>query len=160
MAYNTEDILTSTKSYYNLPCAHRQWKHKGNCALVHGYGRSIHFVFAAKQLDDCGFVVDFGGLKWLNAWLEYMFDHTLLLRDDDPFLSDFLALQAKGACAVRTMPYGVGMEGTAQTVCEHVDIELRERTKGRCWIVSVEAAENEKNSAVYLNPNAGFKGWL
>lgn len=152
--------LQSTKRYENLPCAHRQWRHDGNCALVHGYSRSFEFIFAAETLDKCGFAVDFGQLKWLKDWLEHMFDHTLLLMPDDPLLDHFRALEAAGAADIRLMPYGVGMEGSAQMVCEYADAELRRLTKGRCWVVGVEARENSKNSAWYHNPEAGFKGWL
>jgi 6-pyruvoyltetrahydropterin/6-carboxytetrahydropterin synthase len=150
----------STKTFSNYPCAHRQHRHTGNCALVHGYSRSFHFIFGAQTLDACGFAVDFGQLGWLKDWLAYMFDHTLLLMPDDPKLHLFEQLQAGGACAIRLMPNGVGMEGTALTVCSYTDAELRQRTKGRCWVVSVEARENDKNSAIYTNPDAGFHGWL
>ena len=150
----------STKSFFDLPCAHRQHRHVGNCALVHGYARSIHFTFAAETLDSCGFVVDFGQLKWLKDYLEHLLDHTLLLSPDDPLLPQFRELEKAGACTIRLMPYGPGMEGTAQLICEQVDAELRRRTKGRCWVVCVESREHQKNSAFYINPDAGFKGWL
>ena len=152
--------LLSTKTYSNLPCAHRQYLHHGNCALVHGYSRSYEFIFGAHTLDKCGFVVDFGELKWLKDWLEYMFDHTLLLMEEDPCMPYFQELERNGACAIRIMPYGVGMEGSAQYVLEYADLELRRLTKGRCWVCSVEARENDKNSAIYNSPEAGFQGWL
>lgn len=153
-------MFQSTKSFYNYPCAHRQWRHKGNCALVHGYSRSFHFVFEAEQRDACGFVVDFGELKWLRDFLDSRFDHTLLLAGDDPELPVFEALNARGACRLVVLPFGVGMEDTAQYVGSTVDNELRTRTKGRCWVVSVEARENDKNSAIWANPDRGFRGWL
>lgn len=150
----------STKTFAGYPCAHRQPLHQGNCALVHGYSRSFHFTFAAQSRDRCGFVVDFGDLKWLRDFLDYTFDHTLLLVADDPLLPAFKAIEAAGGCAIRVLPHGVGMEDTAQFVCEWTDKRLRERTNGRCWVVSVEARENEKNSGIYTNPARGFKGWL
>lgn len=150
----------STKSFFGFPCAHRQWKHEGNCKLVHGYSRSFVFVFEAYERTFGGFVVDFGSLKWLRGHLNHMFDHTLLLCSDDPFKAAFLDLAAAGACDVRFLPYGVGMEDTAQYLCEYVDKEIRRLTKGRAWVISVEARENETNSAIYSNPDAGFKGWL
>lgn len=153
-----QTTFTSTKSYTNLPCAHRQWRHNGNCALVHGYSRSFHFVFGAKERDACGFVVDFGALRWLKDYLEAWFDHTLLLNPDDPLLPQFRDIERQGGCVLRLMEHGVGMEGTAQQVFKFADRELRERTKGRCWVISVEARENDKNSAVYKS-DAGFKGW-
>lgn len=149
----------STKRYENYPCSHRQHRHGGACALVHGYSRSFFFVFEAQTLDACGFVVDFGKLKWLKSHLDYMFDHTLLLCADDPLLPDFRLLEEKGACAIRTLPHGVGMEGTAQYLCEFVDTMLRDETKGRCWVALVESRENDKNSGIYHNPTRGFGGW-
>jgi 6-pyruvoyltetrahydropterin/6-carboxytetrahydropterin synthase len=154
------DAFQSSKRYDNYPCSHRQHRHDGNCALVHGYSRSFYFLFEAHTLDECGFVVDFGKLKWIKQYLDYLFDHTLLLCEDDPLLPKFRQLEEAGAAAIRLMPYGVGMEGTAQHLCEYVDARLREETKGRCWVSMVESRENDKNSAWYHNPERGFKGWL
>jgi 6-pyruvoyltetrahydropterin/6-carboxytetrahydropterin synthase len=152
-------LFRSTKSFYNFPCAHRQFKHSGNCSLIHGYSRSFHFVFGCYQLSKEGFVVDYGDLKELKNFLEYMYDHTLLLDEDDPFLEQFKELEKQGVCRVRVQPMGPGMEATAKFVCDYADKLLREKTKGRAWVESVEARENDKNSSIYFNPNAGFKGW-
>lgn len=154
-----QPIYQSTKSFWNYPCAHRQHRHHGNCALIHGYSRSFHFTFAAQTRDACGFVVDFGELKWLKRFLDEHFDHTLLLPPDEPHLGLFRELESHGACKLVLLPYGVGMEDTAQWVCEWADRELRHATKGRCWVVKVEVRENDKNSGIYVNPNAGFGGW-
>lgn len=150
----------STKSFWNYPCAHRQHRHGGVCAHVHGYSRSFHFRFGSRDRDACGFVVDFGQLKWVKAMLDDCFDHTLLLCNDDPLLPKFRELEAEGACRIVTLPYGVGMESTAQWVCEWVDSRLREKTNGRCWVIEVEVRENDKNSGVYVNPEGYFKGAL
>ena len=152
--------FTSTKTYSNYPCAHRSWRHDGECAKVHGYSRSFVFTFASHTLDKCGFVVDYGGLKELKAHLDYMFDHTLLLNPDDPLLDKFEEIQKSGGCNIRLMPYGVGMEGTAQYLYEWADKFIREKTKGRCWVVSVESRENDKNSSIYTVKTAKFEGWL
>lgn len=143
----------STKSYSNYPCAHRQHRHGGVCAFVHGYSRSFNFVFGARERDDCGFVVDFGSLRWIKAMLDENFDHTLLLCEDDPLLALFRTIEDKGGAVIRTLPYGVGMESTAQWVCEWVDTRLKERTGNRCWVISVEVRENDKNSGIYFNPD-------
>ena len=103
--------------------------------------------------------MDFGELGWLKDYLEFWFDHTMLLPPDDPLLDHFERLEKMGACSLRIMHTGVGMEGTAEQVCTDVDKRLRLETKGRCWVVSVEARENDKNSAVYYNPEPGFRGW-
>ena len=61
---------TSTKTYRNLPCAHRQWRHEGHCAYVHGYSREYTFFFDAKSMDKHGWVVGFGDLKELQKYLQ------------------------------------------------------------------------------------------
>lgn len=140
----------STKVFTGLSCAHRRWRHKGHCSQVHGYDRTVTIEFGAKQRDDNGFVMDFGGLKPVKAWLESQFDHTLLLDNDDPLLSDFRALEAKGACKLVTFD-DVGMEGSAQYICEYVNRWLTAETAHRVYVVSVTVAENAKNSGTYLN---------
>lgn len=138
----------STKTYRNLPCAHRRWQHDGHCAHVHGYSRSFTLVFRCNQRTENGFVMDFGSLKPVKAWLEAHFDHTLLLDSDDPLLPRFRELEALGAC--RLVVYDdVGMEGTTLFVFEWLDAWLRETTGGRVQLESVECRENDKNSSIY-----------
>lgn len=142
-------MLLSTKRYENFPCCHRQWRHEGSCSLVHGYSRSFTIIFGATQLDKCGFVMDFGKLRDVKAWLEYVFDHTCLINDDDPELKTFQELHQKGVLSLRTLP-NVGMEGTAQFVLEAVHAMVSEATDKRVFVVAVEARENSKNSAWYV----------
>ena len=144
-----QPIFTSTKSYYNFPCAHRQHKHDGNCALIHGYSREFHFQFGCHQRDKNGFVVDYGKLKEIKRWLEDKFDHTLLLNQDDPFIDTFRDLAQQGVCKLIEMPAGVGMEATAEWVFFEVDKMLNESTDGRCFLIEVRACENDKNSSIF-----------
>ena len=65
----TAQSFRSTKTYRNFPCAHRRWRHEGHCAHVHGYSRAFTFVFSCSERTDNGFVMDFGGLKAVKAWL-------------------------------------------------------------------------------------------
>ena len=154
-------MFVSTKTFEDFPCAHRQHRHAGNCSLIHGYSRSFKFTFAAAQQDRCGFVVDFGGLKWLKLWLEDNFDHTLLLEHDDPLMPQLTKIHQAGGCKIVVPPYGVGMEGTAQWLLEVAQAGLDSRMDpGRkVQVVSVEARENRKNSAVYHNPAALAAMW-
>lgn len=141
------DIYRSTKRFTGFPCTHRQWKAESHCRFVHGYSREFLFEFAAKERTQEGWVVDFGGLKDVKAWLEEWFDHTFLASQDDPFLEDFKRLDKEGVIQLRILP-NVGMEGTAEFVFDHVDKMIREKTKGRAWVVKLEVRENEKNSAI------------
>jgi 6-pyruvoyltetrahydropterin/6-carboxytetrahydropterin synthase len=143
-------VYRSTKTFTGLSCAHRRWRHEGHCAFVHGYDRRVTIEFGAHNRDENGFVMDFGALRPIKSWLEGKFDHTLLLDEDDPLLPDFKGLEARGACKLVTFK-DVGMEGSAQYICDFVSQWLVEHTDDRVYVVSVEVAENLKNSGKYLN---------
>lgn len=78
-----------TKVFKGYPFAHRQHTHDGHCRLIHGHNWDFEIALEADQLDENGFVYDFGKFGWLKEWLENMFDHTLLLNKDDPQLNFF-----------------------------------------------------------------------
>ena len=143
-----KEKFTSTKTYRNLPCAHRQWKHNGHCRFVHGYSRSFTFWFASNELDTNGFVVDFSSLKPLEGKLREFFDHTFLVNSDDPLMKTWEKLHSEKALDLRVMK-NVGMESTAQLVWGWANDLLISRDSGRtcCW--KVVAHENEINSASY-----------
>jgi 6-pyruvoyltetrahydropterin/6-carboxytetrahydropterin synthase len=79
-------MITCTKKYSEFPFAHRQHNHDGHCRLIHGHNFDFEFTFGCEQLDENGFVIDFGKLKHLKEWLTKHFDHTLVLNERDPML--------------------------------------------------------------------------
>lgn len=139
----------STKRFTGFPCTHRQWKADSHCKFVHGYSREFYFEFAASELTAEGWVVDFGGLKELKAWLETQFDHTFLVAQDDPELLSFKELDQKGVIQLRILP-NPGMEGTAEYVYHMATKILTKLYGNRTWITKVEVSENTKNSAIYI----------
>jgi 6-pyruvoyltetrahydropterin/6-carboxytetrahydropterin synthase len=139
----------STKRFTGFPCTHRQWRAESHCRFVHGYSREFYFEFAAKDLTKEGWVVDFGGLKELKTWLEYTFDHTFLVAQDDPQLETFKRLDLEGAVQLRVLP-NPGMEGTAEYVYLEASRILKKLYGDRAWITLVQVSENEKNSAMYI----------
>lgn len=141
----------STKNYYNLPCCHRQHKDEKHCRHLHGYSRSFHFKFACNDLDEKGWVVDFGNLKKVEQFLNDHFDHTCLINQDDPHLSVFQELHERDVIKLVVLPC-VSVERTAQFVYEKMNPIILELTDGRCWICEVEVKENDKNSGIYV-PN-------
>ena len=140
--------FTSLKTFRNLPCSHRQWRHEGHCAFIHGYSRSYTFRFAAVELDANHFVVDFGSLKSLETWLEHWFDHTCLINADDPELELFRQLHDRGIVDLRVLP-NVSMESSARFVWAYADNLVREATGGRAWCFAVESRENDKNAGTW-----------
>jgi len=61
-----------TKTYDNLPCAHRAHQPEaGNCQFVHGYSRSFTLVFEADAYcPHTGWLIDSGDLRWIKQRLE------------------------------------------------------------------------------------------
>lgn len=143
-----KEKFTSSKTYRNLPCAHRQWKHKGHCAYIHGYSRQYTFHFEAKEMDEHGWVVGFGDLKKLEKYLLDMYDHTMIIAEDDPELSTFQELHDKGLCDLRIVPEA-SLESSAKMALEKANEILLEMTSGRARCFEVEARENDKNSAIF-----------
>jgi 6-pyruvoyltetrahydropterin/6-carboxytetrahydropterin synthase len=138
---------TCTKIFTDLPFAHRQPKHKGHCALIHGHNWSFEFEFQAKAVDANGFVVDFGDLKWVRQWLDQCFDHTLVLNEDDPRRGD-LVIALDGLSKIVFVP-NCGAEGLAEFVANHIDTEIRHRTNDRVRVMRCTVFEDSKNSATF-----------
>lgn len=88
----------STKTYgtdRGLSCCFRQWKAThSHCSTLHGYSLGFKFVWESETLDSRNWVFDFGGMKPIKNWLDYMFDHTILVAEDDPALELFKQLGA------------------------------------------------------------------
>lgn len=142
----------STKRYgheIGLSAAFRQHRAQSHCRLIHGYALAVKFLFAAEQLDERNWVVDFGGLKPLKQMLEDTFDHTLLVAEDDPSKAELLRLQSLGLARVVMVP-ATGCEAFAKMIFEVAEQWLKDAGFApRCWLVSVEVSEHGANSALY-----------
>jgi len=141
----------STKTYghnIGLSACFRQPNAHSHCKFLHGYSLQFKFTFQAAELDERNWVVDFGGLKPLKAWLEKTFDHKVVLDRDDPMLYKFAELENVGLAEI-TILDGVGVEMFAKHAYNYADKLVREMTDNRCWVISVECAEHGANSAIY-----------
>lgn len=157
--------LESTKTFghdLGFSCTFRQWRAHSHCRFLHGYALGFKFTFAAQDTDNCGWVVDFGGLKDLRAILEQTFDHKLLVAQDDPWLATLLGLgqpyfaglsvaqvtDMSGPAADVVIVPATGCEAFARMVYEVTDVWLGDAGfKPRVWLVSVEVMEHGANSA-------------
>jgi len=104
--------------------------------------------------------MDFGGLKEFKAWADYMFDHTLVIAEDDPHLETFKQLneikggfEDSGLCTLRIVP-GVGCEMFAKMCYEKmadllVNGNQRYPINPTVRVKSVEVFEHGANSATY-----------
>lgn len=145
----------STKTYQRLACAHSQFFDKepdgspGECASVHGYDRTVTLTFSG-EIDENGWIVPFGELKEIKKFLEYYFDHTIVLPANDDRIKDIPVsmLEPGGLFAkLRILPYGVSMEMSSLFIWEFVSPYISHVTNGRCYVSRVECREHECNSA-------------
>tara|TARA_A100001011_G_scaffold248168_1_gene256434 strand:- start:7692 stop:8141 length:450 start_codon:yes stop_codon:yes gene_type:complete len=142
----------STKKLGPISVGHRQWRDGGHCAYVHGYGRYIQFTFEGN-LDERQWVMDFGDLKDIKAWIEKEWDHRVLIASDDPQLEKLKEMHELGIMDINvldvTKGWGPGIEASCKHIYDNVANLIHVKTDGRVKIVKVEIWEHERNSAVY-----------
>ena len=147
----------STKLFDGFSCVFRQWKAEGtHCRFLHGYGIAFRVWFEG-ELDERNWVWDFGGMKRANGkidgknpkeWMDYMFDHTTVVAEDDPGLGGFKTMDQLGIIQLRILP-AVGAEQFAKYIFEKLNTFVQEETSGRVSVVRVEFMEHAKNTAIY-----------
>jgi 6-pyruvoyltetrahydropterin/6-carboxytetrahydropterin synthase len=77
-----------------------------------------------------------------------MFDHTMIVAEDDPYLENFKEMWKDGIIQLRVIPT-TGAEQFAKYIYEKLNTFIQEETNGRVKIVQVEFKEHEKNTAFY-----------
>lgn len=153
-------MYTVKKVFDGFSTCFRQWKATTtHCSFLHGYAISFEVEFGCVELDERNWCWDFGGMKRSKGkidgmspdeWLKYMFDHTVIIAEDDPELSVFRLLEDRGLLQLRVLP-SAGCEKFAEYVFSKLDAFVREETSGRAYIVSVKCSEHFKNSATYAH---------
>ena len=147
----------STKVFDGFSTVFRQWKAETtHCRFLHGYGVSFKLWFEG-ELDERNWVWDFGGMKRAKgkvdgktpkAWMDYMFDHTFIVAQDDPLLNSFLKMDDAGVAQVRVVE-ATGAEKFAEFIYSKLNPFIVKETENRVKIIRVEFREHGKNSAIY-----------
>ncbi len=152
-------MITVTKTWKDLPAAHRQHAHDGHCRFIHGHNWRIDITFGCNFLDECGFVMDVGKMGVVRDFLGQSFDHTLILNSNDPelqFLKQNLSYggndeEGRPFAQIVTVP-NCGMEGLAKWIFEEVQAMLLcipgAKDRG-LLVVEVTVWEDSKNRATY-----------
>lgn len=148
----------STKVFDGFSTVFRQWRAENtHCKYLHGYGISFKLYFEG-DLDERNWVWDFGGMKRAKTkiddmspkeWFDYMFDHTFIVAEDDPYIDSFKKMDEVGVAQVRVVP-ATGAERFAEFVYNKVNPFVQEETEGRVSIAKVEFREHQKNAAIYV----------
>jgi 6-pyruvoyltetrahydropterin/6-carboxytetrahydropterin synthase len=148
----------SIKLFDGFSTVFRQWKAEGtHCRFLHGYGISFRVWFEG-DLDERNWVWDFGGMKRAKGridgktpkeWMDYMFDHTVIVAEDDPLIYPFVEAEHLGLIQLRVVP-DTGAEKFAEFIYNKLNPFVLEETNNRVKIVKVEFLEHSKNSAIYI----------
>jgi len=148
----------STKVFDGFSTVFRQWKaEETHCKYIHGYGVSFKIWFEG-DLDHRNWVWDFGGMKRAKGkidgkspkeWFDFMFDHTLIVAEDDPYAKAFAQMHEAGVAQVRFIP-ATGAEKFAEYIYDKVNEFIFPETDGRVQVTKVEFREHAKNSAIYI----------
>jgi 6-pyruvoyltetrahydropterin/6-carboxytetrahydropterin synthase len=147
----------SSKVFDGFSTVFRQWKATTtHCRFVHGYGISFKVYFEG-DLDERNWVWDFGGMKRAKTlidgkspkeWMDYMFDHTLVVAEDDPELKAFQQMDTAGVAQVRVIP-ATGAEKFAEYIYTKLNKFVDTETEGRVRVTKVKFMEHGKNAAYY-----------
>ena len=148
----------SSKVFDGFSTVFRQWKAETtHCWFVHGYGISFKVYFEG-DLDERNWVWDFGGMKRAKTqidgkspkeWMDYMFDHTLIVAEDDPFIKAFQQMEEAGVAQVRIIP-ATGAEKFAEYIYNKLNEFVDTETEGRVRVTKVKFMEHGKNAACYV----------
>ena len=147
----------STKIFDGFSTVFRQWRADGtHCQFLHGYGISFKITFEG-ELDERNWVWDFGGMKRAKgtidgmnpkAWMDFMFDHTVIVAEDDPYLELFEDMDKNKLIQIRVIP-ATGAEQFAKYIYDKVNEFVLKETNNRVRVTQVEFKEHNKNSAIY-----------
>ena len=147
----------SSKVFDGFSTVFRQWRAENtHCRFVHGYGISFKVYFEG-ELDERNWVWDFGGMKRAKtlidgkqpkAWMDFMFDHTLIVAEDDPEIEAFKQMDIAGVAQVRVIP-ATGAEKFAEYIYNKLNRFVLTETKDRVRVIKVKFMEHGKNAAYY-----------
>ncbi len=148
----------SSKVFDGFSTVFRQWKaDTTHCRFIHGYGISFKVYFEG-DLDERNWVWDFGGMKRAKTqidgkspkeWMDYMFDHTLVVAEDDPYIKAFQQMETAGVAQVRVIP-ATGAEKFAEYIYNKINEFVNTETEGRVRVTKVKFMEHGKNAACYV----------
>lgn len=132
--------------------AHRLNKgYEGKCKHLHGHSYSGSVTFAAPNLDQYDFVIDFGDIKSLfDDWVQQHWDHVTLVSEMDQSLLTFLQDEQQDYFVIPGQ-----RNTTTEALAEFLfnkftDILKSQSAFAELRLVSVTVAESEHSYAEYL----------
>jgi 6-pyruvoyltetrahydropterin/6-carboxytetrahydropterin synthase len=80
--------------------------------------------------------------------MDFMFDHTVIVAEDDPELDYFKAMDKAEIIQLRVIE-ATGAEKFAEFIFNKLNRFVKKETMGRVKIAQVEFMEHGKNTAIY-----------
>jgi len=77
-----------------------------------------------------------------------MFDHTMIIAEDDPELKAFQQMDAAGVAQVRVIP-ATGAEKFSEYIYNKLNEFVKTETNNRVKVIKVKFMEHGKNAAYY-----------
>jgi len=147
----------SSKVFDGFSTVFRQWKAKEtHCRFLHGYGISFKVYFEG-ELDEKNWVWDFGGMKRAKTlidgkqpkeWMDFMFDHTVIIAEDDPGMGGWETMNKLEVIQLRVIP-ATGAEKFSEFIFNKLNEFVKTETNNRVRVTKVKFMEHGKNAAYY-----------
>ena len=147
----------SSKVFDGFSTVFRQWKAEDtHCRFLHGYGISFKVYFEG-ELDHRNWVWDFGGMKRAKTkidgkspkeWMDYMFDHTVIIAKDDPGMGGWKTMDELGVIQLRIIE-ATGAEKFSEYIYNKLNEFVKTETDNRVRVTKVKFMEHGKNAAYY-----------
>ena len=80
--------------------------------------------------------------------MDYMFDHTMIIAEDDPELRAFQQMDTAGVAQVRIIP-ATGAEKFSEYIYNKLNEFVKTETDNRVKVIKVKFMEHGKNAAYY-----------
>jgi len=80
--------------------------------------------------------------------MDYMFDHTMIIAEDDPELLAFQQMDKVGVAQVRVIP-ATGAEKFSEYIYNKLNEFVKTETNNRVRVIKVKFMEHGKNAAYY-----------
>ena len=147
-------MYTVTKTYNSdrgLSASFRQHRAESHCRFLHGYALGFELTLGCDDtnLEENGWVYNFGGFKGLKTWLEETFDHKTVVAEDDPLLETFTRLAEAELIQLRVVER-VGCEAFARMVYDKMhELLVIQNEQFRVFLLSVKCFEHSGNSATF-----------
>ena len=146
-------MYTCSKTYTDIPFAHRQHKHEGHCSYIHGHNWSIKFTFGCHKLDDNGFVMDFGKMKFIRDWIEINLDHAFVYNKGDTTAEEIISNYPKLLKPYPTAEFAKSQQGIPSSTSSSAQAEDPETVRLTHGAISLERLPVKDKAALLAYTN-------